>query len=72
MRKQTSKLMDIMEDGMISAQAVADMCLAYMSEDDVADMMRDNDIIEEEDEEAEEEWTPENADFNDKGSIHHY
>ena len=71
MRKQTSKLMDIMEDGMISAQAVADMCLAYMSEDDVADMMRDNDIIEEE-EEAEEEWTPENADFNDKGSIHHY
>jgi hypothetical protein len=72
MRKQTSKLMDMMQDGMISAQAVADMCLAYMSEDDVADMMRDNDIIEEEDEEAEEEWTPENADFNDKGSIHHY
>jgi hypothetical protein len=64
--------MDMMQDGMISAQAVADMCLAYMSEDDVADMMRDNDIIEEEDEEAEEEWTPENADFNDKGSIHHY
>ena len=71
MRKQTTKLMNMMQDGMISAQAVADMCLAYMSEDEVADMMRDNDIIEE-DEEAEEEWTPENADFNDKGSIHHY
>jgi hypothetical protein len=50
------------------------MCLAYMSVDDVADMMLANDIIEEEaDEESEdEEWTPENADFNDKGSIHHY
>jgi hypothetical protein len=45
------------------------MALAYMSEDDVADMMRANDILEEEDEE---EWTPENADFNDPGSIHHY
>jgi hypothetical protein len=45
-----------------------------MSEDDVADMMLANDIIEDEaDEEPEdEEWTPENADFNDPGSIHHY
>ena len=74
MRKQTNKLIDMMDEGLISAQAVADMCLAYMSEDDVADMMLANDIIEdEEDEEPEdEEWTPENADFNDPGSIHHY
>jgi hypothetical protein len=74
MRKQTNKLIDMMDEGLISAQAVADMCLAYMSEDDVADMMLANDIIEDEaDEELEdEEWTPENADFNDPGSIHHY
>jgi hypothetical protein len=74
MRKQTNKLIDMMDEGLISAQAVADMCLAYMSEDDVADMMLANDIIEDEaDEELEdEEWTPENADVNDPGSIHHY
>ena len=29
---------------------VAEMALAYMSEDDVADMMRANDILDEEDE----------------------
>ena len=78
MRDYTVKLMDMMEEGVLSAQAVADMCLAYMSEDDVKDMCRANDILDEEDEdtvveeEDEEEWTPENADFNDKGSIHHY
>jgi hypothetical protein len=63
----------MMDQGLITAQAVADMCMSYMSESDVADMMLANDIIDEEDEpEDEEEWTPENADFNDKGSIHHY
>jgi hypothetical protein len=36
-------------DGVISAQAVAEMALCYMSEDDVADMMRSNDILEDED-----------------------
>ena len=49
MRKQTTRLLDMMADGVISAQAVAEMALAYMSEDDVADMMRSNDILEEED-----------------------
>jgi hypothetical protein len=39
-----------MDEGLISAQSVAEMALAYMSEDDVADMMRSNDILEEEDE----------------------
>jgi hypothetical protein len=50
MRTQTNRLIDMMEEGLISAQAVADMALAYMSEDDVADMMRCNDILDEEDE----------------------
>jgi hypothetical protein len=71
MRTQTTKLLEMMDEGLISAAAVAEMALAYMSEDDVADMMRANDILEEEDED-EEEWTPENADFNDPGSRHHY
>ena len=73
MRTQTTKLLEMMDEGLISAEAVAEMALAYMSEDDVADMMRANDILEEEDEdEDEEEWTPDNADFNDPGSRHHY
>ena len=68
MRTQTTKLLEMMDEGLISAEAVAEMALAYMSEDDVADMMRANDILDEEDE----EWTPDNADFNDPGSRHHY
>ncbi len=50
MRKQTTKLLEMMDEGLISAEAVAEMALAYMSEDDVADMMRANDILLEEDE----------------------
>ena len=61
MRTQTNRLIDMMDEGLISAQAVAEMALAYMSEDDVADMMRSNDILEEEDEDdgqptEQEEW----------------
>ena len=51
MRTQTNKLIDMMDEGLISAAAVAEMALAYMSEDDVADMMRANDILDEEDDE---------------------
>ena len=74
MRKQTTKLLEMMDEGMISAAAVAEMALAYMSEDDVKDMVRSNDLMPwlEDDEDEEEEWTPDNADFNDPGSRHHY
>jgi hypothetical protein len=51
MRTQTNKLIDMMDEGLISAAAVAEMALAYMSEDDVADMMRANDILDDEDDE---------------------
>lgn len=50
MRTQTNKLLEMMDEGLISAQAIAEMALSYMSEDDVADMMRSNDILDEEDE----------------------
>jgi len=49
MRTQTTRLLDMIADGVISAQAVAEMALSYMSEDDVADMMQCNDILEDED-----------------------
>ncbi len=76
MRKYTIKLSEMMDEGLISAETVAEMALSYMSEDDVKDMCRANDILDEEDEdrivEEDEEWTPDNADFNDPGSRHHY
>ena len=53
-RKQTTRLLEMMDEGMISSEVVAEMCLAYMSEDDVADMMRSNDILDEEDEDYDE------------------
>jgi hypothetical protein len=49
MREATNKLIDMMDEGLMCHQAVAEMALAYMSEDDVADMMRANDILDEED-----------------------
>jgi hypothetical protein len=58
----------MMDDGLISAQAIAEMALAYMSEDDVADMMRANDILDEEDDEYDgqpdeaQEWADFDAD----------
>ena len=43
-RKQTIYLLELMDQGLVSRIAVAEMCLSYMSEDDVRDMMRANDI----------------------------
>ena len=65
MRTQTNKLIDMMDEGLISAQAVAEMALAYMSEDDVADMMRSNDILDDdEDYEPDVDEATEWADFD--------
>jgi len=45
MREYTTKLLEMMDEGLISAEAVAEMALAYMSEDDVKDMVRANDLM---------------------------
>ena len=65
MRKETTRLLEMMDEGLISATAVAEMALAYMSEDDVADMMRANDILEDEDDgqpDEAQEWESFDAD----------
>jgi hypothetical protein len=54
MREYTSKLIAMMDEGLISAEAVAEMALAYMSEDDVKDMCLANDLLIGEDDEEEE------------------
>ena len=45
-RKYTSALLDLIDEGVISSELVAEMALQYMSEDEVEDMMRANDLIE--------------------------
>ena len=52
-REATTRLLNMMDEGLISAQAVAEMALSYMSEDEVADMMRCNDILDEDEDEDE-------------------
>ena len=51
-REFTMKIVDALEQGMLTADNVAEMCLAYMSEDDVKDMCRANDLFTEDDEEG--------------------
>ena len=72
MREYTSKLIAMMDEGLISAEAVAEMALAYMSEDDVKDMCLANDLLIGEDDEDEEEELDPMDDFNYVGSRHHY
>jgi hypothetical protein len=55
-------LLDMLDNGEIDGKAVAEMCLAYMSEDEVKDMCRSNDILpEDEDEEDEYDGQPDEA-----------
>ena len=60
-REYTSKLLDAIEQGLLSPQAVVEMALTYMSEDEVHDMMRINDLLyyldaEEDEEDEDSEW----------------
>jgi hypothetical protein len=64
-------MLEMTDEGLLDPRAVADMCLSWLSESSVHEMMLANDLVEDEAEE-EEEWTPDNADFNDPGSRHHY
>lgn len=41
-REATTALHQLMDEGILDARTVADACLTYMSEDDVADMADSN------------------------------
>ncbi len=66
-REYTTKLLDAIEEGLLSPQAVVEMALTYMSESDVEDMMRVNDLLyyldaeDEEDEDSEWDGQPDEA-----------
>jgi hypothetical protein len=44
-RPATCKLIDMMDEGVIDPRAVADMCLSWLSESSVHEMMLANDIV---------------------------
>jgi hypothetical protein len=44
-RKNTNKVREMAEEGMISWRDLAEMALSWMSEDDVTEMARANDIL---------------------------
>jgi hypothetical protein len=58
MRDATNKILEMIDEGLLDARAVAQMCLKYMSEDDVADMADANEIFFEDDEDFEEDEEP--------------
>lgn len=43
-RQTTCRIMDLMDEGVLDPRAVADMCLNWLSEADVHEMARRNDL----------------------------
>ena len=52
-RPATNRVIQMMDDGILTPEWVAITCLGYMSEDDVADMLKQNDLADEIDYESE-------------------
>ncbi len=48
-RYWTNRLLDAVDEGAVEVDWALRMCLQYMSEDDVKDMCRVNDILQEDD-----------------------
>jgi hypothetical protein len=63
-RQQTNYLLELIDSGLLDARDVVTMALQYMSEDEVADMMVVNDILDEEYDD-EEDWIAAGRDFED-------
>jgi hypothetical protein len=52
-RKATNRLLEMADDGAISWKTLAECALRWMSEDDVAEMSRANELLPDEEEEYE-------------------
>ena len=53
-RKATNKALEMAEEGLISYRTLAECALKWMSEDDVAEMLKANEIYLEDEEDEEE------------------
>ncbi len=49
-RKNTNKVLELANEGLISWRALAEMALSWMSEDDVTDMANANELLGDEEE----------------------
>jgi hypothetical protein len=54
-RETTNKLLEMVDEGLLDARTLALACLKYMSEDEVEDMARANEFLEDEEEEEDED-----------------
>ena len=61
MRKYTNMVLDMIDEGMIDAKTIAEMCLQYMGEADVEDMCRSNDILPDEEYQDDYDGQPDEA-----------
>ncbi len=52
-RPATNRLIDMMDEGLIDARADADVALSWLSEHDVAEMTKANDLVEQDEEDDE-------------------
>ena len=52
-RRRTKELIEAVESGILSWEAIARAALCYMSEDDVADMARCNELLADDDADGE-------------------
>jgi hypothetical protein len=50
-REYTNKLLEMIDEGLLSATQVAEMAVAWMSEDDVRQMMEANCLLDEDEDE---------------------
>jgi hypothetical protein len=53
-RITTNRLLEMMDEGLITPTQLAEMALGFMSEDDVKEMARANELLDYEDEDEEE------------------
>ena len=70
-REATTKILEMVEEGILDRDTVIMACLKYMSEDDVADMAHVNEFFEEEDyeDDGQPSWEQEWEDFGEDGGY---
>ena len=71
-REFTTKLLDMIDDGLLDKDTVIMACVKYMSEDDVRDMMFANDFVEDTDDWDEDEDEDEEPDVDEAQELHDF